>query len=57
MKITFTCKVTMTDEIPDSKIEEVYPVDVIVKELIRDLKNGLSEKGTVDITDYSVTVS
>lgn len=56
MKITFTCKLAMSDEFEDSEVDTVYPVDVIVKDLIEDLKDGLSEKGTVNISDYSVTV-
>lgn len=54
MKITFTCKLTITE---DLDVEEVYPVDDIVKELIRKLKYHLPEKSTVDISDYSLTVS
>ncbi len=57
MKITFTCKLTMTDEFEDSEGEKAYPVDVIVKGLMKDLKYGLSEKGSVDISDYSVSVN
>ena len=57
MKITFTCKLTLTYEFEDSEVEEVYPVDDIVKELKRDLKNGLYDKGTIDISDYSLTVN
>ena len=57
MKITFTCKLTMSDEFDDSVVETVYPVDVIVNDLIKDLKEGLSEKGNVDISDYSVSVN
>ena len=57
MKLTFTCKLTMIDDLPDSDVEKVYPVDDIVKDMIRDLKDGLSEKGTIDISNYSLTVS
>lgn len=57
MKITFTCKITMTDEFEDSEVKQVYPVESVVKEIKEDLKDGLSEKGTVDISDYSITVS
>lgn len=57
MKITFTCKITMTDEFEDSEVEQVYPVESVVKELKEDLKDGLSGKGTIDISDYSITVS
>ena len=53
MKITFTCKLTMIDDIEDSEIKGLIPLDDIVKDLIKDLKEGLTEKGTVDITDYS----
>lgn len=56
MKITFTCKMTMTDDLPDSIVEKVYPVDIVVKDLIKELKEGLSEKGTVDLTDCSITI-
>ena len=56
MKITFTCKLTMVDELDDSEVETVYPVESIVKELKEDLQDGLSAKGTIDISDYSVTV-
>ena len=55
MKITFTCKLTMIDDIEDSEIKGLIPLDDIVKDLIKDLKEGLTEKGTVDITDYSLT--
>ena len=55
MKITFTCKLTMIDDIEDSEIKGLIPLDDIVKNLIKDLKEGLTEKGTVDITDYSLT--
>ena len=47
----------MTDEFEDSEGEKAYPVDVIVKGLMKDLKYGLSEKGSVDISDYSVSVN
>ena len=57
MKITFTCKITMTDEFEDSEVKQVYPVESVVKEIKEDLKDGLSEKGTVDISDYSITVT
>ena len=57
MKITFTCKITMTDEFEDSEVKQVYPAESVVKEIKEDLKDGLSEKGTVDISDYSITVS
>jgi len=56
MKITFTCKLKMVDEIPDDDVECVYSADKIVKTLVNDLKGGLSEKGTVEITETSVTV-
>lgn len=56
MKITYTCKLTMTDEFEDSEVKEVFPADVITNNLIKDLKDSLSEKGTVEISDYSVTV-
>lgn len=56
MKITYTCQLTMTDEFEDSEVKEVFPADVITNDLIKDLKDGLSEKGTVQISDYSVTV-
>ena len=57
MKITFTCKITMTDEFEDSEVKQIYPVESVVKEIKEDLKDGMSEKGTVDISDYSITVS
>lgn len=57
MKITFTCKLTMTDDLPDSDVEKVYPVEDIVNDLIKDLKYGLSERGSIDISDYSIIVS
>lgn len=57
MKITFTCKLTMIDDIEDSEIKGLIPLDDIVKDLIKDLKEGLTEKGTVDITDYSLTTN
>lgn len=56
MKITFTCKLTMTEVIDESEGDTVYPTEVIVEGLLKDLKDGVSEKGTVDISDYSVTV-
>ena len=56
MKITFTCKLTMTEELENSEVEEVKPSDEIVKELAKDLKGCLTEKGTVEISDCSVTV-
>lgn len=56
MKITFTCKLKMFDDIPDDEVEEIYSDDEIVKTLVKDLKDGLTEKGTVEITDTSVTV-
>ena len=56
MKITFTCKLTMVDEFDDSEVETVYPVEYVVEGLKEDLKDGLSEKGTVDISDFSVSV-
>lgn len=56
MKITFTCKLTMIDDLPDSDVEMVYPVNDIVKELKREIKDSLSNKGTVDISDYSLTI-
>lgn len=57
MKITFTCKLTMIDDIEDSEIKGLIPLEDIVKSLIKDLKEGLTEKGTVDITDYSLTTN
>ena len=57
MKITFTCKLTMTDEFEDSEVEEVYSADVIVKDLIKEFKDGLSEKGAINISDYSITIN
>lgn len=56
MKITFTCKLTMIDEIPDDIVEVVYSADDIVETLINDLKDGLTNKGTVEISDSSVTI-
>jgi len=56
MKITFTCKLKMFDEIPDDDVEVVYSADGIVKTLVNDLKDGLTEKGTVELTEASVTV-
>jgi hypothetical protein len=56
MKITFTCKLKLFDEIPDDDIEGVYSADEIVKTLVKDLKDGLTEKGSVELTDSSVTV-
>ena len=46
----------MIDEFDDSEVETVYPVEYAVEELKEDLKDGLSEKGTVDISDFSVSV-
>lgn len=47
----------MTDEFEDSEVKQIYPVESVVKEIKEDLKDGMSEKGTVDISDYSITVS
>ena len=57
MKITFTCKLTMTDEMEDSKVKTVYPVESAIKDLKEELKYFLTEKGTVDISDYSLSVN
>lgn len=46
----------MTDEFEDSEVKSVYPVEYVVEELKEDLKDGLSEKGTVDISDFSVNI-
>ena len=46
----------MIDELDDSEVENVYPVEYVVEGLKEDLKDGLSEKGTVDISDFSVSV-
>lgn len=46
----------MTDEFEDSEVETVYQAELVVNELKEDLQDGLSAKGTVDISDYSVTV-
>lgn len=46
----------MADEFEASEVISVYPVEYVVKELKEDLKDGLSEKGTVDISDFSVTI-
>lgn len=46
----------MIDDLPDSDVEMVYPVNDIVKELKREIKDSLSNKGTVDISDYSLTI-
>ena len=46
----------MTDEFDDSEVETVYPVESIVKELKEDLQDGMSAKGTIDISDYSVSI-
>ncbi len=46
----------MTDVIEESEEDTVYPVEFIVKGLMKDLKDGLSAKGSVDISDYTVTV-
>ena len=57
MKITFTCKLTMIDDIEDSEIKGLIKLDDIVKDLIKDIKKKKTEKGTVDITDYSLTTN
>ena len=57
MKLNLTFKVTMTDEFEDSEVEKINPVETIVEDIKRGLKEGLSAKGTVDISDYSLTVS
>ena len=46
----------MTDEFEDSEVAQVYPVESVVEELKEDLKDGLSSKGTVDISDYSISI-
>lgn len=56
MKITFTCKLTMTDEFENSEVEEVYSADVIKEGLTEYIKDGLSEKGNLDFSDCTVTV-
>lgn len=47
----------MSDEFEDAKVEKVYSVDEVVKNITKEFKSSMSEKGTVDISDYSLTVS
>ena len=47
----------MTDEMEDSEVKTVYPVESVIKDLKEELKYFLTEKGTVDITDYSLTTN
>lgn len=56
MKITFTCKLKMTDEFEDTEVETVYPADEVAKELASDLREGLSEKGIVEISDFEISI-
>ena len=57
MKITIKCKLSMYDELDDPEVKAVYSVDAIAKDLIKNLKEELSEKGNVYITDYTISVN
>lgn len=57
MKVTIRCKLSMYDELDDPEVKIVYSVDAIAKDLIKNLKEELSEKGNVYITDYTINVN
>lgn len=57
MKVTIRCKLSMYDELDDPEVKAVYSVDAIAKDLIKNLKEELSEKGNVYITDYTINVN
>ena len=57
MKITFTCKLTMSDEFEDSVVEEVYPIDAIVEDIANELKQHISRKGIVKLSETSLAIN
>ena len=57
MKITFTCKLMMSDEFEDSVVEEVYPIDAIVEDITNELKQHISRKGIVKLSETSLAIN
>ena len=51
MKIKFMCKLVLEDESDNIAMEDVYSADVIVENLIEDLKKGLSPQGKATIDE------
>jgi len=55
MKLTFECKLTMFDYIPDDEVERVYTKKEVAESLAECIKDGLTESGGVSITDVTLT--
>ena len=55
MKLTFECKLTMYDCIPDDEVEGVRTKEEIARDLVECIKDELTDSGGVSITDATLT--
>ncbi len=55
MKLTFECKLTMYDCIPDDEAESVRTKEEIARDLAECIKDELTDSGGVSITDATLT--
>ena len=51
MKITYKATITITDIVPDADDSKLKPIDTVTDSIISELRDGLSENGTVEVTD------
>ena len=55
MKLTFECKLTMFDYIPDDKVERIRTKEQVAEALAECIKEELSDSAGVSITDATLT--
>lgn len=51
MKITYKATITITDIVPDTDGSKLMPVENVTQAIIDELRLGLSDDGTVDVSD------
>lgn len=57
MKVIYTCVLTLVDEFENSEVDSVYTMEEISKNIVRDMKNGLTEKGKAIVENAKVQIS
>lgn len=57
MKIIYMCTLTLIDEIENSEVDSVSTMEEISKNIVRDMEDGLTEKGKAIVENDKIQIS
>jgi len=56
MKVIYTCTLTLIDEFENSEVDTVCGMEEITKSIIRDMEDGLTEKGKAIVENDKIQI-